>query len=195
MEYISIDKVESFFRTKFNYVDYPTVDDINDYIAEASALVSEIAGIKFEVQEIEDEVYDVETYTAFILPNKYPVLSVQSVDRNKGTEFDPVWEPVDKFRLTNGFVRMDKQVRGPAAVRLSYTAGFEQVPQAAQELTLALVVEKIMQSEQASETGAENVQIGPLQFSSSVPPGRLRALKEKSMQARRDLGSYKALWR
>lgn len=195
MEYISIDEVEAFFRTKFNFVDFPTVNDVDNYISAASARVSDLAGVDFEVKQVEDEVHDVETYTAFVLPHKYPVLSVQSVERNKGTEFDPIWEPVDKFRLTNGFVRIDRQVRGPAALRLSYEAGFEQVPQAAKDLTLLFVVEKIMESEQAAEGGAENVQLGPLRFSTSTPPGRLRSLRERAAQSRRELGSYKALWR
>ena len=196
MTYITKQDIELWFNNEV------TLDDTlaDDLIAKNSAYVDYIAGTKFEPTQVVDEVIDLDYDTDTFYVENRPLLSIQSIYVNNKNEFEPEWTEVDKYVIADakvGKVKLANVVsHGLNRIKISYTYGYNQVPEIVKKLVIDLCVLDVLRimTNKKSYNDEGDVDLGTLRISGSFKYSltKIEQLKKEVEQLKQDLYGFMA---
>jgi hypothetical protein len=193
MAYTTRADVEAYLRTTFNDTDAPTASYVDDLVDEIDSEVDRLTGTTFTVQDF-DEILSCYMPCDRFLIAKYPVLSIDHVYKNTGTEWVPVWTELAEKRVLKDIVYLPATYSGGSCLRVTGTYGFEEVPSEVRHLATLLVVKKLVSGESASSAGTSAVSIGPLSITKNVGVARLVNINQDITEAKRRVGTFKTVF-
>lgn len=189
MAYTTVSNVESYLNTTFSTTSTPTLAAVTQMVTDVDAEVDSMVGTSFS-QQNNVEILDLEYLTDRFLVSKYPLISVNSVTYNTGTEFVPVWTAFTNHRTNGDFILTDTLKRGKVAVKLDYEWGFTSVPSSVEYLATLLVVRNIIAQDSDATGGTTSLGIGSLSLTKSAGASRLANIDD-SIQKQLDRVGYK----
>lgn len=176
-EYTTTSLVQAEIRasTAFTSDTLPTLAQVTNWIQEVSREVEIVTGNIFASTVVSSEYQDYDG-DSIIRFNHYPIISVQKVEYNQGTNTTP-----DFIELTTGFgndlllyenegelefINTPKS-EGKKRLRLSYTYGYASTPLEVQRVATLLAAKRVIMSLQNSQGNSEggDVQIGTIRVS------------------------------
>lgn len=192
MAYTTLTNVEEFFGTTFDATTSPTLTQVNKYITDSETEIDNLTGTTFEATQSNTEIIDLNVPTNMFVTQKYPIVSVTSVEKNTSDDIftSDTWESVDyyndRFRILTKY-----SYDGKRKVRLQYEYGYETVPPEVEHLATLLVVNKILTGQAVGDSATESISVGPISLTNSVGTSRVVNLKNEIKEYQRRVGRYK----
>lgn len=192
MTYTSLSDVEEYFGTSFTEQTSPTLNQVSLYIADADEEINNITGTVFGTPVSKTEIIDIDGTTNMFLTEKYPIVSVTSVEKNTSTDIftSDTWEAVDyindRFRIITKYA-----YNGRRKLRFIYTYGYSSIPVEVKHLATLLVVNKIITGTASSNANTQSISVGPISIANSVGLNQISTIKNELTEYKRRVGRYK----
>lgn len=192
MVYTTLTNVQEFFNVTFSASTNPTLDQVNQYITDVDTEINNLTGTVFGTPVSNTEIVDIKGYSDVFVTEKYPIVSVTSVEKNTVADkfATPSWEAIDyyndRFRILTKY-----KYNGKRSLRLVYTYGFETIPPEVEHLATLLVVNKILSGNAIADSSTESISVGPISLTNSVGLNQMVNLKNEIKDYKRQVGRYK----
>lgn len=194
MAYTTVSNVEAYLNTTFTTETSPTLAQVTQMVDDIDSEVDSTLGTSF-TQQTEEEILDLRVATNRFLVSKYPLISVNSVEYNTGTEYSPTWVAFNNYRTNGDFIIGDKYMRGDVAVKLNYEWGHVTVPSDVEYLATLMVVRRIISQDADATGGTTSLGIGSLSLSKSAGTARLANIDNTIAQQIRRTGYRKTVFK
>lgn len=195
MGYTTINDVATYLRTTFDATTTPTDTEVQQFIDDVSAEIDDFTGTTFNVVIGVVEIITPRVSTNKFLTKRYPLLSIENLEYNGGTEFEPNWIqiPTNEYRVDGDIIITKKSY--DKQIRVTYTYGHNTVPTSVKELATLMTVKKILGSADVSENEFDSVSIGPISVSSNVGLNRVINLDKEIDRLKKIVGRYKIVFK
>jgi len=118
-------------------------------IADSESYIDAIAGRTFNQITVTDEYMSLDNDTSLIYVPNIPLISVQSIEINTGSEFNPVYESVNFVIVdkNKGLIKLETPAfKGANSIKISYTYGYDTVPSHIKKLATDLCVMNVIKT-------------------------------------------------
>ena len=167
MRYINLDDVKE-------HLELDTLDNeqkFEQFIIASEKEVDTLTSNRWDKHLIENEFVPIaSTSQEFLLPTR-PLINIQSMQRQTGEEWSPVWEDIssEDYRVVNSNISKIKTkdiFYAPESLRCSYYAGYALIPVFVKELTLLLVEKRyLIKKLGVAATDTETVSVAVIRIS------------------------------
>jgi len=215
--YTNTTTVSEFIRTDITSGSIPNISTVNTWIEWAEDQIDRKVGSQFTTSTASTVYLSSNGGTDFWYPKQYlPVVSIQSLEINSGTDFDPTWDTKVEgtdfliLDLNSGHIRFEPGVQGitdsvlarekfetglARKVRSNITYGYDSIPAIVEELATRLAAKEYLQSglSNVSVGGNESIKVGPIEIKDGTKDSLtyVRNLNNEIKDLFRDLGVMK----
>ncbi len=210
MAYTDETKIEALLLESITTSSTPTSTQVNTFIEWADDLINSKTGTVFELNLASSEVHSYDG-NGFVRVDKGPIVSVSSisVDQNGFNSATADWQTLSEGRLAANDFYIDEYdprrinfktsttgnspVRGIQNLKITYNYGRTTVPFIVEELSTALVVNKVLQAKIMSNTfsSQDSISIGPIRIDkSNVTSGNMRQVNDYIKTLWEQVGSF-----
>ena len=186
--------MEEYLRTTFDATTTPTLVEVTAMVASADSKIDSITGTKYILTAV-PQIFNLINYTDELLVENFPLRTVQSIYVNTGTIATPVWtEAITDYYINKNIIKFaSRQYQGDQKIQVNYTYGFDGATEDVKDLTVLIVAQKILGSEDSANGQFTRTRIGPIDTTRAIGANRFINIKSDIENLKTRIGSFKKI--